>query len=352
MNRKRTQNQSPTMTSSAVQWPPSTKRHCTGTSLSTTKNEPAHYMLKIESFSILSENPSIIIESDVFEASELHPNGNKEEDGANHLSLYLIICDGKSRVNGWNVLVDVKFFVYDHIARNYVTFQDADGNRTRFHEKKLKWGFDKLVSLDQFKDSSKGYLFNDSFVFGAEVFVVPDYTLKDRCFSITKPPTTANTHTWTIDNFSPLTNACLNSEVFKMGKVKNLSLFPKGTGPGARTHLSCFLRVNEAHLFPNGWRIYGKFQLRVKNQSGYDDKVEETDQWFCNSAIEGGFHCFMPLIELSDVTKGFLLNNMLIIELWAFRKTLSESMCLINLWVNITFLFRELVIRDLYLVHV
>lgn len=37
--------------------------------LSTTKNEPSHYMLKIESFSILSEAGNIKIESDVFEAS-------------------------------------------------------------------------------------------------------------------------------------------------------------------------------------------------------------------------------------------------------------------------------------------
>lgn len=33
------------------------------------KNEPAHYMLKIESFSLLSEAKTIKFESDVFEAA-------------------------------------------------------------------------------------------------------------------------------------------------------------------------------------------------------------------------------------------------------------------------------------------
>lgn len=53
----------------------------------------------------------------------MYPNGNKEEKGDNHISLYLIICDTESLEKGWKVHVDVKFFVYDHIAHNYVIFQ-------------------------------------------------------------------------------------------------------------------------------------------------------------------------------------------------------------------------------------
>ncbi|KAI3497388.1 hypothetical protein L1887_39958 [Cichorium endivia] len=338
MSRKRTEDRSPPSPCPAVHRPPPAKRQCTGLPISSTKNEPAHYMLKVESFSILSENPTIKIESDVFEASgyrwrlDLYPNGNEEEEGKNHISLYLILCDTKSLVGG--LMVDVKFFVYDHIRENYVTFQDVDGNRARFKEKQIIWGFDKLISLDHFKDNSKGYLFNDAFVFGAEVFVVPEYTLKDRCFSITKPPATTNTYTWTVDNFSAITTNFPDSDVFKCGKVKTLSLFPKGsaTGPatsllrysnaagaagnatGAGTDLSCFLNVHEARLFPDGWRIYAKFELRVKNQNGYDDRVKESDQWFCQSATRCGFECIMPLHELRDKTKGFILNDRLIVE--------------------------------------
>ncbi|KAI3497389.1 hypothetical protein L1887_39960 [Cichorium endivia] len=187
--------------------------------------------------------------------------------------------------------------VYDHNWNVLYPSKYVDGNRARFKDKQIIWRFDKLISLDHFKDNSKGYLFNDAFVFGAEVFVVPEYTLKDRCFSITKPPATTNTYTWTVDNFSAITNNFPDSDVFKCGKVKTLSLFPKGsaTGPatsllrysnaagaagnatGAGTDLSCFLNVHEARLFPDGWRIYAKFELRVKNQSGYDDRVKEAN---------------------------------------------------------------------------
>ncbi|KAI3497387.1 hypothetical protein L1887_39957 [Cichorium endivia] len=179
--------------------------------LSTTKREPAHYMLKIESFSILSEDETIKIESDVFEASghkwrlDLYPNGNEEEEADGYISLYLIICNTESFSSGWNVHVDVKFFVYDHVRHKYVIFQDVGGKGINFHENQIKWGFDELISQEHFKKSCKGYLFNDSCVFGLEVFAIPVYTQKDRCLSMLKPPETMNTYTWRVDNFSDVT---------------------------------------------------------------------------------------------------------------------------------------------------
>lgn len=96
----------------------------------------------------------------------------------------------------------------------------GDGKRTRFHEKKTRWGFRKLMSLDSFKEAENGYLFGDSCEFGAEVFVVPKYAQKDQCLSMIKPPITMNTHIWTIANFSALKDEALYSEDFKVGQVK------------------------------------------------------------------------------------------------------------------------------------
>lgn len=96
----------------------------------------------------------------------------------------------------------------------------GDGKRTRFHQKKTRWGFRKLISLDSFKDAESGYLFGDSCEFGAEVFVVPKYTQKDQCLSMIKPPVTMNTHVWTISKFSLVKEDTLYSEDFKVGKVK------------------------------------------------------------------------------------------------------------------------------------
>ncbi|KAJ0935365.1 putative ubiquitinyl hydrolase 1 [Helianthus annuus] len=295
------------------------------------KHEPAHYMLKIESFSILSEAETWKIESDVFEASghkwrlDLYPNGNDpngndsngndEENEGSYISLYVVICDTEGYSNGWEVCVDVCFFVYDHLHDNYATFQDANGHRTRFHENKTTWGFDKLISLESFMAGKSGYLFKDSCVFGAEVFVVPEFTQLDRCLTMTKPPTTMNTYTWKINTFSSVTEDVLYSDVFKVGKVKwKLILYPEGNILCKGTHLSLYLGVHDAASLTDGWKVYAKFKLRLLSLDIEDDIEIETDAWFCNSVNDWGFHGFIPLCQLYDSENDFLMNDNLTVE--------------------------------------
>ena len=54
---------------------------------------------------------------------DLYPNGNEEENGADHISLYVIICGTESLPKGWEVYVDVNFFIYDHMQHKYASFQ-------------------------------------------------------------------------------------------------------------------------------------------------------------------------------------------------------------------------------------
>ncbi|GJY66883.1 putative ubiquitinyl hydrolase 1 [Tanacetum coccineum] len=225
------------------------------------KTEPAHYMLKIESFSLLSQAGTPKFESDIFEASgykwrlELYPNGNEEENGGGNISIYLTICDTQSLSKGWEVCVDY-----------------ADGKRGRFYEKQIKWGFSKLISLDSFCNAVNGCIYNDSCVFGVEVFSVPRYTETDRCLSMIKPSAVMSTHTWTIENFSARTEHELLSDDFKVGKVKwELALYPKGYGKGKDTHLSIYLCVHDSESLTTGWRIYAKFKIRVKHHCGGAD---------------------------------------------------------------------------------
>ncbi|KAL8264651.1 hypothetical protein R6Q59_022781, partial [Mikania micrantha] len=122
----------------------------------------------------------------------------------------------------------------------------VNGHRTRFHMKKTTWGFDKLISTESFMESENGYLFNDSCVFGAEIFEVPQFTRLDRCLLMTKPLPTMNTFTWTIKIFSSLTEEKLRSDAFKIGKVKwNLSLYPKGSGLGKEAGMFISRRKHE-----------------------------------------------------------------------------------------------------------
>lgn len=295
--------------------------------ISKRKNEPTHYMLKIESYSLLLESRTTKIESDVFEASghkwrlELYPNGNEMKNVGNHISLYLIICDTANLPKGWEVCVDVSFFVYDHNHHKYATFQDnVNGNRTRFHEKKMKWGFDELISLDSFKDCENGYLANDSCVFGAEVFAVTEYAQKDRCLSMIKPPPNLKSYTWTIDNFSPLTEDALYSEIFKVCKVKwNLCTRIKKNAKGVGKNLSIYLEIQDAALLPDGWRVYAKYKLRVKSDEAKMEEELELGYWFDESHVSSGAPCFMPMSENGTFFKGRLIVEAEISYVGMFR---------------------------------
>ncbi|KAL8264646.1 hypothetical protein R6Q59_022776 [Mikania micrantha] len=194
-------------------------------------------------------------------------------------------------------------------------FVDVNGHRTKFNEKKTSWGFDKLLSLESFMESKNGYLFDDSCVFGVEIFAVPEFTRLDRCLLMTKPLPTMNTFTWTIKKFSDLTDEVVYSDIFKVGKVKwKLLLYPKGHKSGEGTHMSLYLGVHDVASFPDDWKLYAKFNLWVKNQRTESETKKETDNWFCDSAQDWGFSSFMLLSKLSDSQTGFLLNDNLTVE--------------------------------------
>lgn len=95
---------------------------------------------------------------------------------------------------------------------------DADGVVRRFHDKKTEWGFDQLVSLDTFNDTSNGFLVNDYCVFGAEIFVIRHTCRKDSA-SMVKNPANYNTYTWKIDKLSG-SEESYQSEIFTIGGRK------------------------------------------------------------------------------------------------------------------------------------
>ena len=83
---------------------------------------------------------------------------------------------------------------------------------------KKEWGYARLLSLETFKDSSNGYLYNDSCVFGVEIFVI-NCTGKWESLSLIKNPSNG-TFTQKIRNFSMLDKYRANfSDVFNVGGV-------------------------------------------------------------------------------------------------------------------------------------
>ncbi|XP_028057540.1 uncharacterized protein LOC114261464 [Camellia sinensis] len=160
---------------------------------------PAHYLLKIESFSLLSQLLLDVgmknYESDIFEASgykwklSLYPSGDKQRKGKGHISLYLLIAETN----------------------------DHNGKVKCFHLMKTEFGFPQLLPFGTFNDAANGYLIRDTCLFGAEV--VMNCTGRGECLTLLKKGLDI-TYTWKIDKFSSLVSKIHYSDVFTIGNQK------------------------------------------------------------------------------------------------------------------------------------
>ncbi|XP_071740365.1 uncharacterized protein [Rutidosis leptorrhynchoides] len=169
--------------------------------ISERSREPAHYMLKIESFSLLSQVPHMTVDSDVFEASghkwrlDLYSNGKKMDN--KFISLYVVFCDTETLPKGCSVDVIFFLFMIMHVTRTQ-HFKMLMETEQGFMRRRKKWGFEKLISLESFKDTKNG----------------------------------------------------------------KLLLYPKGNMTVSGTHISVYLGVHDASLLSDDWRVHADFTIR------------------------------------------------------------------------------------------
>ncbi|OIV90620.1 hypothetical protein TanjilG_01701 [Lupinus angustifolius] len=80
-------------------------------------------------------------------------------------------------------------------------------------------------------------------------------------------------------------------------------------------HLSMYLDVADSTTLPYGWSRYAQFSLTVVNQiqSKYSVR-KETQHQFIARESDWGFTNFMPVADLSDSTRGYVVNDTCIVE--------------------------------------
>ncbi|KAL9238674.1 hypothetical protein vseg_013065 [Gypsophila vaccaria] len=125
------------------------------------------------------------------------------------------------------------------------------------------------------------------------------------------PPTSR--YTWKIENFNRLSTKKHYSEVFVVGGHKwRILIFPKGNNVD---FLSMYLDVADSTSLPYGWSRYAQFSLAVVNQVHNKYSIrKDTQHQFNARESDWGFTSFMPLSELFDPSRGFLVNDSVIIE--------------------------------------
>ncbi|KAH6807531.1 ubiquitin-specific protease 12 [Perilla frutescens var. frutescens] len=123
----------------------------------------------------------------------------------------------------------------------------------------------------------------------------------------------ASRFTWTIENFSRVNMKKMYSDVFVVGGYKwRVLIFPKGNNVD---YLSMYLDVADSATLPYGWSRYAQFSLAIVNQMHNKLTVKkDTQHQFNQRESDWGFTSFMPLSELYDPNKGYLMNDTCVVE--------------------------------------
>lgn len=101
------------------------------------------------------------------------------------------------------------YFIYLSLSYCYV----AGGLGMHYHSMNTMCGIDRFLDFNTFSNPANGYLFNNTCVFGVEVFVVKKRSRIERCLSLIDSPAT-DYHTWKVTNFSSLVDKEYSSEPF------------------------------------------------------------------------------------------------------------------------------------------
>ncbi|WRX11624.1 MATH/TRAF domain - like 4 [Theobroma cacao] len=123
--------------------------------------------------------------------------------------------------------------------------------------------------------------------------------------------------TWRIENFSCIKCKKLYSDIFHVGGNKwRLLVFPKGNPQWNRVdHISFYVDVADAATLPYGWSRYAQLRLTVVNQIDRKYSITKvTDHEFNANENDWGFTSFMPLDELLDPKRGYLVNDACLVE--------------------------------------
>ncbi|KAG5608564.1 hypothetical protein H5410_019845 [Solanum commersonii] len=276
-----------------------------------TNSLPTRYLLKIESFSLLSENGISKYESNELESSGfnwkmiIHPNG--DGDGTGHISIYLAVIGTSLLDSVCEVNASFSFLIFDQIHDNFTEWIGA-------YNIKTEWGFSKCISHKTFNDPSNGYLVDDKCIFGVDVYVIKNQGIGE-CMSLLKG-TEHYKHEWKITEFTKLKNK-VYSEEFTVGDYKwKFLLYPTGDIRQNGKNISVFLESVDAEGFDRQKRVQAKFGISLKNQIGdeHHKKSDNIANWYSAATKGWGWSSFMPCCEFNDPKKGFLIEDCCILE--------------------------------------
>ncbi|KAH6768223.1 hypothetical protein C2S51_013559 [Perilla frutescens var. frutescens] len=280
--------------------------------IETREASPANLLIKIESFSLLSEYGIETHESREFVAGDykwrlvIHPDGYESEEEGDYVSVYLSAAGISTLPIDWEINAIFSFFLYNHISDNYLCFR---GKGRRFHALNPKWGFAKLISKKSLTDPSNGFLVDDSCVFGAEVFVIKSQRIiESLCL---KRVTHPYKREWEISKFSEL-GLVWDSEEFEAEDLKwKIRLYPNGSVSENGRSASIFLHCIDSKSFAPHEKVKAQICFCIKNKLHDKHHSLNFTNWFAPASGSRGFRNFIPIADM----KGYVFDDAFSLEI-------------------------------------
>ncbi|CAH8264534.1 unnamed protein product [Arabidopsis lyrata] len=237
-----------------------------------------------------------------------------------HLSFVLEITDEKCTGSNWEVKFNFKIGIVPQTGPDYCFVLVGHQN-----EKQRSQGLANFISH---KDLKERFLVNDKAGFYAEISDVQPN------FPVTRIPRTMGTaerfkliefsprnsrFTWKITQFSSFDGEEHSSYEFTVGPRRwKLVMYPKGNGDGKGNSLSLYLFASDyVTNGPKGGTL-AIYKLRVLDQLHRNHCETDCRYWFPYNPVDPmdslwGRHKFLPLEELHNASKGFLVNDQIYI---------------------------------------
>ncbi|KAL3833979.1 hypothetical protein ACJIZ3_008715 [Penstemon smallii] len=268
---------------------------------------PSHFLFKIQNFSSLSENGIDEYESTEFTAGEykwkiiVYPNWQESGNDGDNVNVFLAVADTKSLPTRWEFNAVSTIFLYNQKSDNFLSIR---GRTQRFHALNLKWGF--CISKSSLIDPCNGYLVNDDCVFGAEVFIIKSQGVVE-CLSVSK----VGEHyqrCLKIPQFSKLEKKWVSEKFLACDLNWKLEVHPRGFGEGKGCSISIFLRLVDS------MKVKAKYTLTMKDQIKGKHCTFSGSSWFASGSDNCGSRSFMPISDMNDPGKGYLVKDCCIVE--------------------------------------
>ncbi|XP_021740556.1 uncharacterized protein LOC110706883 [Chenopodium quinoa] len=263
---------------------------------------PCHFIFEIDNYKQLVESMEIAnlkyFETPDFTVGDekwsmcIYPNGNKERQGSDYVSLYLKRLKSAGRSKEANA--SMKFFILEQNSDEYLVIEDL--GEKHFDVRGRKWGIAQAIALDDFTDKDNGFLVDNTCTFGAEVFITsaePSYSKMSLVNSISK-------NVFEIGIKFDIESDYYDSTTFTATLDGNtytwkLRLYLTGHSEGTDSHVSLYLILVDINKLSNGRSMLVNFQLSLKNKStgSYSYSMPAALDWYHTKKDSSGYSKFI-----------------------------------------------------------